>query len=139
MSMSARKQPWLSSPSNPYYRYDLLGLLKSEILGEIYVEPTATECPDVSDAVALALRCAAVPAYPYLGDVAESPTIYERLEHVHLVFVVDFSDGLFQLVQGEMIYAIHVTRSQGKSGNTCWERFSGDGHDMRQIPLSISN
>lgn len=67
-------RPHLSDPDNPILRYDLLGLFKREVLPEVYIRPSLDECPPVADLVTLALESGAIPAYPYLGDIEDSPT-----------------------------------------------------------------
>ena len=64
----------ISEDGNPYLRYDLLGLFKRELLPEIYIYPGEQECVPVERVVAFALEAGAVPAYPYLGDIVDSPT-----------------------------------------------------------------
>lgn len=85
-----RVAAWLSDPGNPHYAYDLLGLLKSTFLERIFVQPGPAECPPASAAVGLASEIGAVPAYAYLGDVADSPTGDKKAEK----FEDDFLDGL---------------------------------------------
>ncbi len=64
---------YLSDADNEYIDYDLLGLLKSDLVGGFYV-PATEECPPVRDFPALCHRVGAIAAYPYLGDVGESVT-----------------------------------------------------------------
>ncbi|MCL2343254.1 MAG: PHP domain-containing protein, partial [Firmicutes bacterium] len=58
---------------NPYWRYDLLGKLKTELLPKIYV-PAADELLELDDLVSLAREIDAILCYPYLGDVTVSVT-----------------------------------------------------------------
>ena len=69
----------LSESQNPYLVYDLLGVLKAGFLDSIFIQPTE-ECVDVRDAISFANRIGGIPAYAYLGDVAESPTGDKRAE-----------------------------------------------------------
>ena len=64
----------LSDPENPHFLYDLLGAFKASLVPRFYREPDAAECPPVQEVCALADRLGAIPCYPYLGDVGESPT-----------------------------------------------------------------
>lgn len=59
---------------NPYYRYDLLGVLKAMLLPTLYIEPGEEECPDVRDVIAFSERIGAVSAYAYLGDIERDVT-----------------------------------------------------------------
>ncbi len=64
----------LLDKENPYYRYDLLGVLKTMLLPAVYMEPDEDECPDVRDVLAFSERIGAVSAYAYLGDVERDVT-----------------------------------------------------------------
>lgn len=64
----------LLDKENPYYRYDLLGVLKTMLLPAVYIEPGDEECPDVRDVLAFSERIGAVSAYAYLGDVERDVT-----------------------------------------------------------------
>lgn len=55
------------------YAYDVLGLLKGNLVEKFYVDAT-DECPSVDDYIALAKRTGAISAYAYLGDVGNSVT-----------------------------------------------------------------
>lgn len=64
----------LGDPDNPYLLYDLLGVLKRELLPAVYERPGNVECVPVADVVALAHETGAIPAYSYLGDIESSVT-----------------------------------------------------------------
>jgi len=81
----------LSDPDNPHYLYDLLGVLKAELLPGIYIQPDEKECIPAAEATAFARAVAAIPAYPYLGDVGESPTGDKKAEK----FEDEYLDELF--------------------------------------------
>ena len=81
----------LSDPNNPHYLYDLLGILKAELLPGIYIQPDGNECIPAARVTAFADSIAAIPAYPYLGDVGDSPTGDKKGEK----FEDDFIDELF--------------------------------------------
>ena len=82
--------------NNPeYYLYDILGLLKAELIGRFYVD-AFDECPHVEDYIKVAKAAGAVSAYPYLGDVGESVTGDKKAQK----FEDDYIDMLFeQIVQ----------------------------------------
>lgn len=63
----------LLDSDNKFYRYDLLGALKSSLLEKIYIA-AATECPDIRDILAFAQSIGAIAAYAYLGDITLSVT-----------------------------------------------------------------
>ncbi|MDD3692981.1 MAG: PHP domain-containing protein [Oscillospiraceae bacterium] len=62
----------ISSP-NEYYLYDLLGVLKSNMVEQFYI-PADEECPHVTDFIELSKKVGAISAYAYLGDVENSVT-----------------------------------------------------------------
>ncbi len=63
----------LMDEQNPYYAYDLLGLLKSGLLSRFYINADK-ECPDIQDLISFSKSIGAIMAYAYLGDVDESAT-----------------------------------------------------------------
>jgi hypothetical protein len=81
----------LSDTENPYYDYDLLGLLKGSFGDRIFIQPGENECPRVETVSAFARSINALPCYAYLGDVGESPTGDKKAEK----FEDDYLDDLF--------------------------------------------
>jgi hypothetical protein len=71
----------LGEENNPYYDYDLLGLLKSNFGERIFIQPDEKECPKLEEVTAFAKSVNAIPCYAYLGDVGESPTGDKKAEH----------------------------------------------------------
>ena len=59
--------------NNPFWRYDLLGKLKTELLPKIYI-PATDELPKLDDIVELSREIDAILCYAYLGDVTVSVT-----------------------------------------------------------------
>ncbi|MDR0400283.1 MAG: PHP domain-containing protein [Treponema sp.] len=80
----------LSDPDNPYYAYDLLGLLKGSFNDRIFIQPDEAECPPAETLTAFARSINAVPSYAYLGDVADSVTGDKKAEK----FEDDYLDEL---------------------------------------------
>lgn len=95
LAIPARVQAWLEDAENPHYLYDLLGVLKSSFLPRIFIQPGGTECRPVQDAVDFARSIGAIPAYSYLGDVAESPTGDKKAEK----FEDDYVEALIPAVR----------------------------------------
>jgi hypothetical protein len=91
MDFSPKLGALLSDSGNPHYLYDLLGVLKAELLPGIYIQPDEKECIPAAKATSFAKSIAAIPAYPYLGDVGESPTGDKKAEK----FEDDFIEELF--------------------------------------------
>jgi hypothetical protein len=82
-----RIEEFLRDEANEFLLYDLLGLLKSSFIGEVFVQPGEDECIPVLEAVRFAEDVGAIPCYAYLGDVTDSPTgdkKAERFEDAHL-------------------------------------------------------
>ena len=80
----------LEDPANPHLVYDLLGILKASFLPGFFIQPNNDECLSVFTAIDFARSINAIPAYAYLGDIAESPTGDKKAEK----FEDEFLDGL---------------------------------------------
>ena len=91
IKVSPKLNSVLTDPGNPHYLYDLLGVLKTEFLPGIYIQPDEKECIPAEEVTAFARSIAAIPAYAYLGDVGESPTGDKKAEK----FEDDYIDELF--------------------------------------------
>lgn len=89
IQLPKRLRSWLADEENPHYQYDLLGLLKSQYQGKFFIQPGEQECIPVSRAVTFAKEIGAIPAYAYLGDVADSPTGDKKAEHFEDAFLDD--------------------------------------------------
>jgi hypothetical protein len=90
LKASAKVAALLSDEGNPHLLYDLLGFLKSGFLERVFVQPGSDECVPVGMVTAFARSIGAIPAYAYLGDVADSPTGDKKAEK----FEDDYLDGL---------------------------------------------
>lgn len=90
ISVPAKLKEFLSDPENPHYAYDLLGVFKGSLVPEIFVQPNVQGARSVYDAVQFANDIGGIPAYAYLGDVAESPTGDKKAEK----FEDDYLDDL---------------------------------------------
>jgi len=77
--------------NNPHYRYDLLGIFKTEMLPKIFIQPDENECIPAVVVTAFAESIGAISAYAYLGDVGVSPTGDKKAEK----FEDDFIEELF--------------------------------------------
>jgi len=85
---------YLLDADNPYYAYDLLGALKSDMVEKFYI-PAEAECPKVSDVIGLCNETGAIPAYAYLGDVGISVTGDKKTQK----FEDDYLDLLFEEIK----------------------------------------
>jgi hypothetical protein len=75
-----RTRACLADPGNPYYPYDLLGVLKGSFNDRVFIQPGDGECPRVETVTAFAQSINAVPSYAYLGDITESVTGDKKAE-----------------------------------------------------------
>jgi hypothetical protein len=80
IEIPAKLAELLKDTDNPHYAYDLLGVFKSSLVPQFFIQPDSSECISVYDAVKFANSLNAIPAYAYLGDVAESPTGDKKAE-----------------------------------------------------------
>ncbi|MBQ1954901.1 MAG: PHP domain-containing protein [Clostridia bacterium] len=74
LAVSGKNATWLADEENPGYEYDVLGVLKGNLVSEFYINANGIECPDAKIAVDLGKKIGAIPAYAYLGDVGNSVT-----------------------------------------------------------------
>lgn len=86
---------FLLDKENPHYLYDLLGTMKGDFLLRFFIQPDEEECLPVSAVVDFANSIGAIPAYSYLGDVAESPTGDKKAQ----AFEDSFLDKLMEEVK----------------------------------------
>ena len=75
----AKIEKYICDEDNPHMMYDLLGLIKSGLISRFYL-PATDECMTAKEAVELANRLGAIPAYSYLGDVGDSVTGDKRAQ-----------------------------------------------------------
>ncbi|MGI6705717.1 MAG: PHP domain-containing protein [Clostridia bacterium] len=94
LEISPKVENYLLDESNPYYEYDLLGALKSDLVSAFYIDATL-ECPDVRDVIDLSGRIGAICAYAYLGDVGDSVTGDKKSQK----FEDDYLDLLFEVLK----------------------------------------
>lgn len=73
LQLSDKQCAQLGDADNPFFDYDLLGVLKSAFVSRIYV-PATDECMHARELAALAKETGALLCYAYLGDVTDSVT-----------------------------------------------------------------
>jgi len=91
ITVSPKIYALLSDPNNPHYLYDLLGVLKTDFLPRIFIQPDENECIPADRVTSFAESVSAISSYAYLGDVGESPTGDKKAEK----FEDDFIEELF--------------------------------------------
>lgn len=94
LGISGKIENYLRDAGNTFYEYDLLGLLKSELMGAFYMDATL-ECPDVKEVIAFSNSIGAISAYAYLGDVGNSVTGDKKAQK----FEDDYIDLLFNVIK----------------------------------------
>lgn len=93
-NISEKISKYLADADNPYYSYDLLGVLKSELISKFYIDATA-ECPDITQILDLSRRTGCISAYAYLGDVVSSVTGDKKAQK----FEDDYIEDLFKYLK----------------------------------------
>jgi hypothetical protein len=94
INIKPKIKEYLFNKENKFYEYDLLGILKSDLVENFYIDAD-TECPDVKDILKLAVDTGAILAYAYLGDVVESVTGDKKTQK----FEDDYIELLFQTIK----------------------------------------
>lgn len=94
LNVTPKMESNLLDITNPFYEYDLLGLIKSDLISSFYINAT-DECPDVNDVLALSKRIGAISAYAYLGDVGDSVTGDKKTQK----FEDDYINELFDVIK----------------------------------------
>lgn len=87
LTVGDRVASYLSDEENPHFGYDLLGVLKSQLLPRFFIQPEIDECPPVRTVTELGGTLGAIPAYAYLGDVGISPTGDKAAQHFEDAYV----------------------------------------------------
>lgn len=94
LNLSSKVEGYLKDTENPHYEYDLLGVLKSELVSKFYIDADR-ECPLLSDFISFANKVGGISAYAYLGDVGESVTGDKKAQK----FEDEYLDELFILLK----------------------------------------
>ncbi len=126
--LSQKQIGMLGDPENPHLPYDLLGILKAQLVEKIYV-PAKEECLSLREVVKLTDEIGAILCYAYLGDVTDSVTGDKKAAK----FEDDFLDELFAVLCKEGVKGITYmparnTEAQIERLQTLCKR-----HDMLEI------
>lgn len=135
LEIAPKLEGYLSDPANPYYAYDLLGVLKSGLVSRFYVKADL-ECPDAGEFIAFARKTGGIPAYPYLGDVGDSVTGDKKSQK----FEDSYLDLLFEVIAEEGFNAVTYMPSRNSAAQLerlrglCSEKgfFQISGEDINQ-------
>ena len=141
---NARIAAFLSDLENPHYIYDLIGVIKSDVIGNFYI-PAIDELMHVTKVVALGKKIGAIPCMPYLGDVGDSVTGDKKAQK----FEDDYLDEWIGYVKSLGFEAItfmpsrntdsQLTRLRGLiRANGMWEISGEDINTSRQQFVCVS-
>ena len=128
VSLSAKQEAQMMDTQYPFYEYDLLGILKSAFVPQIFIDATA-ECPKLKDMVKLCADVDAYLCYAYLGDVGDSVTGDKKAQK----FEDDYLDDVFECLKEEGVKS--VTYMPTRNTPAQLERLRGlcDRYGMFQI------
>lgn len=101
LKLSQVQKAQLLDLNNPYYDYDLLGILKGEFVERFFI-PATDECPHIQEVSALAAQTGAILCYPYLGDITASVTGDKKAQ----TFEDSFLEQLFEAISALGINAV---------------------------------
>ncbi|NCN04090.1 MAG: PHP domain-containing protein [Spirochaetales bacterium] len=87
----------LDDEKNPHRYYDLLGVLKTTLIEQVWIDPNLNECPTAEAATAFIRSIGGIPAYSYLGDVGESPTGDKKAEAFEDSYLDNFMESVKSL------------------------------------------
>ena len=128
LTLSAKQEAQMLDTAYPFYEYDLLGILKSAFVPQIFIDAT-DECPRLPDMVKLCADVDAYLCYAYLGDVGDSVTGDKKAQK----FEDDYLDDVFECLKEEGVKA--VTYMPTRNTQAQLERLRGlcDQYGMFQI------
>ena len=128
ISLSSKQEAQMMDTEYPFYEYDLLGILKSAFVPQIFINAT-DECPKLKDMVKLCQDVDAYLCYAYLGDVGDSVTGDKKAQK----FEDDYLDDVFECLKEEGVKS--VTYMPTRNTPAQLERLRGlcDQYGMFQI------
>ena len=94
IKVSGNIREFLLNESNDFYDYDLLNVLKAQLVEQFYIPATA-EAPPIKDVADFCARHGIVLAYAYLGDVGDSVTGDKKTQK----FEDDFLEDVFTTIK----------------------------------------
>ena len=128
VALSSKQEAQMLDTAYPFYEYDLLGILKSAFVPQIFIDAT-DECPKLKDMVKLCAEVDAYLCYAYLGDVGDSVTGDKKAQK----FEDDYLDDVFECLKEEG--AKSVTYMPTRNTPAQLERLRGlcDKYGMFQV------
>ena len=101
LRLSEKQKAQMLDTVYPFYEYDLLGILKSAFVPQIYIDAT-DECPNITQLVALCREMDAYLCYAYLGDVGDSVTGDKKAQK----FEDDYLEDVFECLKEVGVKAV---------------------------------
>ena len=101
LTLSEKQKAQMLDTVYPFYEYDLLGILKSAFVPQIYIDAT-DECPNITQLVALCREMDAYLCYAYLGDVGDSVTGDKKAQK----FEDDYLEDVFECLKETGVKAV---------------------------------
>ncbi len=128
LKLSEKQTAQMLDTAYPFYEYDLLGILKSAFVPQIFIDAT-DECPKLPDMVKLCNDIDAFLCYAYLGDVGDSVTGDKKAQK----FEDDYLEDVFECLKEEGVKS--VTYMPTRNTPAQLERLRGlcDQYGMFQI------
>jgi len=128
VALSSKQEAQMLDTAYPFYEYDLLGILKSAFVPQIFIDAT-DECPKLKDMVKLCAEVDAYLCYAYLGDVGDSVTGDKKAQK----FEDDYLDDVFECLKEEGVKS--VTYMPTRNTPAQLERLRGlcDKYGMFQV------
>ena len=128
LKLSEKQTAQMLDTEYPFYEYDLLGILKSAFVPQIFIDAT-DECPKLPDMVKLCDEIDAFLCYAYLGDVGDSVTGDKKAQK----FEDDYLEDVFECLKEEGVRS--VTYMPTRNTPEQLERLRGlcDQYGMFQI------
>lgn len=128
LALSAKQEAQMLDTQYPFYEYDLLGILKSAFVPQIFIDATA-ECPKLKDMVNLCKEIDAYLCYAYLGDVGDSVTGDKKTQK----FEDDYLDDVFECLKEEGVTAVTYMPTRNTPAQLERLRSLCDAYGMFQI------
>ena len=128
LNLSAKQEAQMLDTAYPFYEYDLLGILKSAFVPQIFIDAT-DECPKLPDMVKLCADIDAYLCYAYLGDVGDSVTGDKKAQK----FEDDYLDDVFECLKEEGVKAVTYMPTRNTMAQLERLRSLCDAYGMFQI------
>ena len=128
LNLSSKQEAQMLDLEYPFYEYDLLGILKSAFVPQVFIDAT-DECPKLKDMVKLCADVNAYLCYAYLGDVGDSVTGDKKAQK----FEDDYLDDVFECLQEEGVKAVTYMPTRNTPAQLERLRALCDAYGMFQV------